>query len=67
MTTHVTRAQIQRAMAAAAGQGAPVKALRICPNGDVLLLTEVPEGALPPADASFDWVADAGETDLPRA
>ncbi len=67
MTAHVTRAQIQRAMAAAAGQGAPVKALRICPNGDVLLLTELPQGVLPPPDTSFDWVADAGETDLPSA
>ena len=67
MTAHVTKAQICRAMAAAADQGAPVKALRICPNGDVLLLTELPEGALPPPDASFDWVAHAGETDLPRA
>lgn len=41
--------------------GVPVTAARICANGDVLLLTQNPPGALDSPDSSADWVDLAGK------
>jgi hypothetical protein len=53
-------------LAAFVAVGQPVKGVRICDNGDVLLLTDTPPGAVPSNDDG-DWVDLAGETEIPRA
>lgn len=53
-------------LAAFLAVGQTLKAARICENGDILLLTEPPAGALPSNDDG-DWVDLAGETKVPRA
>ena len=45
--------------------GKPVKAMRLCLGGDVLLLTETPEGAFNGAEGDL-WDL-AGEKAIPRA
>lgn len=66
MTPAVTRAQLVRAMAAFEDRGHPVTCARLCPNGDVLLLTGTPDDALPSNDDS-DWVDLAGAQEISRA
>jgi hypothetical protein len=46
-------------------RGRSVKAVKIGPDGAIILLTESPDDALPSLDS--DWVDLAGETALPRA
>lgn len=54
-------------LAAFAAAGCPVKGARLCANGDVLLLTDTPSGALPSNDDDGDWVSLAGEEEVPGA
>lgn len=61
------RQAISEAMAAFAARGTPVKAMRACGNGDVLLLTDMPADALPSDNDTGEWVDLAGETEIPRA
>jgi hypothetical protein len=64
----VTTAAIARAMAAFERRGQPVKCARLGVDGSVLLLTEIPEGALPAVnDDAVDWVSLAGQKEVPRA
>jgi hypothetical protein len=53
-------------LAAFVAAGCPVKGARLCVNGDLLLLTEAPDTALPSNDDG-DWVDLAGQTETPRA
>ncbi|MBO9710703.1 MAG: hypothetical protein J7521_21075 [Caulobacter sp.] len=64
----LSQAVIKRAIAAMDAQGHPVKAARLCANGDVILLTESPAG-LQPLDLNDggSWVDLAGETEVRRA
>lgn len=64
----VSKSAIARAMAAFEERGQPVKCARLAVDGSVLLLTEIPEGALPAVnDDAVDWVSLAGETEIPSA
>lgn len=54
------------ALAAFMAVGQPVKGVRICENGDVLLLTDAPPDAVASNDDGA-WVDLAGETEIPRA
>lgn len=53
-------------LAAFAALGREVKGARICDNGDVVLLTDTPAGALASNDDA-DWVDLAGEKEVPGA
>ncbi len=66
--TILTKAVIERAIAAMDAQGHSVKAARLCANGDVVLLTESPAGLLP-LDLNDDgsWVDLAGQAEISRA
>jgi hypothetical protein len=57
---------ITDALAAFLAVGQPVKGVRICENGDVLLLTDTPPEAVASNDDG-DWVDLAGQTEIPRA
>ena len=61
--------QLLRAIKAMDAAGHPVRAMRVCANGDVLFLTEAPAGALPVADndGGSDWTDLAGSKEVPRA
>ena len=64
----LTQAVIKRTIAAMDAQGHPVKAARLCANGDVVLLTESPAGLLPlTLDDGGSWVDLAGEAEISRA
>lgn len=64
----LTQAVIKRTIAAMDAQGHPVKAARLCANGDVVLLTESPAGLLPlNLDDGGSWVDLAGEAEISRA
>ena len=64
----ITRAEISRAMAAFEERGQPVKCARLGVDGSILLLTEIPDGALPDtSDEAVDWVSLAGQKEIPRA
>lgn len=53
-------------LAAFVAAGHPLRGARICENGDLLLLTDEPAGALPSNDDG-EWVDLAGQTDLSSA
>jgi hypothetical protein len=53
-------------MAAFAALGRDIKGARICNNGEVVLLTDAPSGALASNDDG-DWVSLAGEKDISGA
>lgn len=64
----LSQAVIKRAIAAMDAQGHPVKAARLCANGDVVLLTESPAGLLAlDTNDGGSWVDLAGETEISRA
>jgi hypothetical protein len=66
--TALTKAVIERAIAAMDAQGHQVKAARLCANGDVVLLTESPAGLLAlDTNDGGDWVDLAGATEISRA
>lgn len=67
--TRVSKAAMTQAIAALGAAGRPVTALRLCANGDMLLLTETPASALPVADndGEQDWTSLAGAPEIPRA
>ena len=66
--TQLTKAVIERAIAAMDARGHVVKAARLCANGDVLLLTESPAGLLPSElNDGADWVDLAGQAEISRA
>ncbi|MDB5458112.1 MAG: hypothetical protein JWP92_3697 [Caulobacter sp.] len=69
MSERVTKAAMTQAIAAMSAAGRPVLALRLCANGDMLLLTETPAGALPVADndGGNDWTTLAGAPEISRA
>lgn len=54
-------------LAAFEAVGRPVKGVRICDNGDLVLLTDRPAGVLPSNDDGGDWLDLAGETEIPGA
>lgn len=64
----LTKAVIERAIAAMDARGHAVKAARLCANGDVVLLTESPVELqrLDTTDGG-SWVDLAGETEVSRA
>lgn len=53
-------------LAAFAATGQPVKGARLCDNGDVVLLTEAPSGALASNDDG-NWVDLAGQENVSGA
>lgn len=63
----LTKATIERAIAAMDARGHQVVAARICSNGDVVLLTETPPGLLPVQEDDGDWVSLAGAAEVSRA
>ena len=66
MNPRATSAQLARGAALLRKQGKEVKDLRLCTNGDVLLLTKTPEDTDPPSNQTFNWVALAVEAEPPR-
>ncbi len=57
---------LRDAIAAFEAAGRTVAGLRVYPNGTVDILTEGP-AAPPVANDDGDWVALAGQTEIPRA
>jgi hypothetical protein len=69
MADTLSKAALVRAIGAMDAAGHRVVAARLCANGDFLLLTESPAGALPVADndGAQDWTDLAGTPEISRA
>lgn len=69
MTTPVTQAALVRTLKAIRQTcGRDAEGIRLSVDGSVTVFVTMPEGALPEPEAeAVDWVALAGEKEVPRA
>lgn len=66
MSRRSTRQALQDAIATFQAAGSPIKGLIMRPNGDLVLLTDTPPGALVNEDQT-DWVDLAGTSPITGA